>query len=673
MVAAGVSSVDQHRAQEGREQPRVARRWLIAAAAVMMQIALGAVHAWSVFSGPLIAAGGWTSTQVAIPYTITSLTLGFAFFGGLLMNRIGPRAVGLIAGALYGLGVGLASLSAGQFWVLVLTYGLIGGIGVGLGYIVPVATLVKWFPDRRGFITGLAVAGYGAGALVVAPVAVRLIAAFGVWQTFAALGVAYFVMVTGAALFMRNPPEGYRPAGWNPVAAGGTAQTTRDYTLGEALRTWQWYALWLLFFLSGTAGKGLIAEASPLAQESTGATALAAASLVGIISIANGVGRFVWAWLSDSFGRKTVFLLMFLAQAVVFATLPLTHNFVFFTILISLVLLCFGGAVGTIPAFTADYFGARNIGTIYGLMLTANGLGGVLGPLLIAGLHERTGTYTQALNVIAVLMMASVVIPYFVRSPQEGGATLPVNVLASLPNRDLVLDRLGHALGNLTQHPGAVGVLWVTLDDFQEVNDRLGTRAANQLLVAAAERLQASVRTGDRVEHVDGTIFAARLGDTVAHLGGPNFTVLLQGITDSGDAIVAAERIGTVLRAPVRIGDARAGASIGIAVGSAGDESPEGLLDAAGAAMQEAQQAGRDRYALFDSARTVAPPGLSPRLPAAGDGESRARAVAATMEHEAGGDRAAAEHVDQEWRAEDDSRPESEGADTRRERVTTEV
>src|SRR5213080_2109064 len=215
---------------------RAGNRWVIAIAGVFLQIALGAVYAWCVFRIPLSKQFGWSISQVTFTFTISIFVLGFAaFFGGLWMNRVGPRTVALTAGTFYGLGVFLASFSANKLWWLYLSYGFIGGIGLGLGYIVPVATLVKWFPDRRGMITGIAVAGFGAGALIAAPLATRLIAAIGVLRTFAVLGGVYFIAITAAGVFMQNPPEGYRPAGWQP-SARAQLQFTRRLTLAEAVK-----------------------------------------------------------------------------------------------------------------------------------------------------------------------------------------------------------------------------------------------------------------------------------------------------------------------------------------------------------------------------------------------------------------------------------------------------
>src|ERR1700687_3609501 len=195
------------------------KRWIIAAAGVLMQVALGAVYAWSVFRAPLVKQFGWSISEVTLTFTISIFVLGIAaFLGGLWLSRKGPRIVALTGGFLYGAGVFLARFSDHKLWRLYLSYGVIGGIGLGLSYIVPVSVLVKWFPDRRGMITGVAVGGFGAGALITAPVATRLIQSVGVLSTFAYLGIAFLIVTVVAGLFMRNPPDGWTPAGWTPTA-----------------------------------------------------------------------------------------------------------------------------------------------------------------------------------------------------------------------------------------------------------------------------------------------------------------------------------------------------------------------------------------------------------------------------------------------------------------------
>jgi len=382
-----------------------------------MQLALGAVYAWSVFRIPLSKTFGWSIPDVTWAFSLAILVLGFAaFIGGLWMRRVGPRVVGITAGICYGLGVALASLSGGNIWILWLSYGVLGGFGNGLGYIVPIATLVKWFPDRRGFITGLAVAGFGAGALVTAPIAQQLIVSFGPLRTLAILGVCYLIVVVLGASIMRNPPEGWRPAGWQPSAKQREQLAAREYTLKEALSTWQWYVLWAMLFLNVTAGISIISQASPMAQEIGGVNAAVAAGMVGLISIANGIGRLAWAWLSDAIGRRSVFLIMFLLQAILFFILPSQREFTALVSICFVVISCYGGGFGTMPAFAADFFGAKWVGSIYGLMLTAWGFAGVFGPLLVANIRQSTGKYDHALIAIALIMLVSSVLPLIMRA-----------------------------------------------------------------------------------------------------------------------------------------------------------------------------------------------------------------------------------------------------------------
>jgi len=393
-------------------------RWTIAIAGVFLQIALGAVYAWSVFRIPLHNQFGWSISQITLTFTISIFMLGFAsFVGGLWMNRVGPRTVALTAGIFYSVGVFLASFSANKLWWLYLSYGFIGGIGLGLGYIVPVATLVKWFPDKRGLITGIAVGGFGAGALITAPVAARLIQTVGVLPTFAYLGIGYFVITMVASLFMQNPPDGSVPAGWTPSARQTAQRATEDYVLGAALRRWQWWALWLILFLNTSAGIAVISQEGPIFQELTAVTAVIAGGMVGVASLGNGVGRVFWAWLSDLVTRRIAFILMFLVQVLLFWLLPSIKVPSVMTTVAFLILMCYGGGFGTMPAFTADYFGPKNVGPIYGLMLTAWSFASVFGPLYIARMRETTGSYSGALHVIGGVMALSIVLPLIVRPP----------------------------------------------------------------------------------------------------------------------------------------------------------------------------------------------------------------------------------------------------------------
>jgi MFS transporter, OFA family, oxalate/formate antiporter len=393
-------------------------RWGIACAGVLLQMAIGAVYAWSVFRLPLTKQFHWSISQVTLTFPIAILLAGLASFtGGLWLKRVGPRVVALTGSVLYGGGLFLASFSYHGLWWLYLSYGVMGGIGVGFANISPIATLVRWFPDRRGLITGIVVGGFGSGALVTAPLATRLIQSVGVLETFAWLGAVFLVITVTMSLFMRNPPEGWRPEGWTPTPQQIKQHGTVSLTLGQALRTWQWWALWLLLFLNTSAGISIISQESPIFQEFAKVSALVAAGMVGIVSMGNAVGRVFWAWASDTLGRRMTFTVMFLLQVGLFLLYPSLHTGMSIGVVTFLILMCYGGGFGTMPAFAADYFGPLHVGSIYGLILTAWGVASIFGAQLIAHLRQSSGSYVGALHVIAGVMAISVLLPLLVRPP----------------------------------------------------------------------------------------------------------------------------------------------------------------------------------------------------------------------------------------------------------------
>jgi OFA family oxalate/formate antiporter-like MFS transporter len=268
-------------------------------------------------------------------------------------------------------------------------------------------------------ITVLAVAGFGAGALVTAPVANVLMSRVGVAHTFEILGLAYFFIVFACAFWMRNPYAKSASAGYGAANARSATGPMPDFSFKQALGTWQWYALWLTLFLNTSAGIAIISQAAPMAQEISKVSAATAAGLVGLISIANGSGRLLWAWLSDSIGRRTVFLIMFIIQAAAFFLLANVHQFATLSVLAFVVLLCYGGGFGTMPAFATDYFGARQIGSIYGLMLTAWGFAAMFSPTLVARVRQATGHYDRALSLLALVMLLSAIVPLLLHPPKK--------------------------------------------------------------------------------------------------------------------------------------------------------------------------------------------------------------------------------------------------------------
>jgi OFA family oxalate/formate antiporter-like MFS transporter len=404
-------------------------RWGIAVAAVIMQICLGAVYGWSVFVKPLIATEHWTLIRVSLNFTLAILFLGLGtIVGGLWQDRVGPRKVATVAGFIYGIGYLVAGFAVAHHSLpgMYAGYGVIAGIGMGMGYITPVATLVKWFPDKRGLMTGVAVCGYGAGALIFSPIAARMIQTVGVTSTFYVFGIAYLILVVAAAQAYANPPEGYKPAGWAPTSAVQKTATTYNFTVSEAMRTWQFWLLWVMLFLNVSAGIMIISQASPMAQQLVGMTPVVAAGVVGLISIFNGLGRVFWAWMSDMIGRARVYFLLYAIQVVIFFSLTRIHTPMGFKIAVALIGLCYGGGFGTMPSFTADFFGPKYMGGIYGWILLAWGAAAVPSPILIARVRQSTGGYGPAIHVIAVVMLFALVLPILARyRPKRGPVSLP--------------------------------------------------------------------------------------------------------------------------------------------------------------------------------------------------------------------------------------------------------
>ena len=399
-------------------------RWGLVAAALLLQFAIGAVYAWSVFSKGLQAAAPFklSKTEAALPFEVTigMIFIG-TYIGGRIQDKRGPRTVALTGGVLYGIGTLLASFASSRddLWLLVLGYGVIAGFGLGMAYIVPIAMLQKWFPDKRGLITGLAVAGFGFGAVITAPLAKRLISNTPDIPTkaFLPLGIAYLVMAVAGASFFRNPPAGYTVPGFTPAAGKGTAD--EGYTQGEALRTPQWYLLAAILTLNVTAGIALISQAAASFTDIAGYSAGAAATAVGVLGLFNGAGRIFWAATSDRVGRMPAFVAMLGLQGVCFLLLPHTGNAALFFLLAAIIYLCYGGGFGTMPATAGDFFGVRNAGAIYGAMIIGWSLGGVVGPLIVASLIGDEKAYTRAYTTIAVIALVAIALPLITRLPKD--------------------------------------------------------------------------------------------------------------------------------------------------------------------------------------------------------------------------------------------------------------
>lgn len=392
------------------------KRWWIAVAAVIMQLCLGTVYAWSVFKKPLMTTHGWGETATQVTFMICIGVIGCAAaFGGALVDKKGPRFVATIGGILFGIGTLLAGLAdqVGSLFLLYLGFGLIAGLGNGFGYVTPIATLIRWFPDKRGLVTGLAVMGFGAGAFFMGKIAPGMVISMGVAKTFYIWGAIFLVLVTAAAQLYKNPPKGWLPAGFKPSAAKG-ASAAESFTFDEAKRTPQWWMLWGMLFLNVSAGLGLLSQLSPMAQDmlkktisDPGQLALAGGTILAYASIFNGLGRLFWAWTSDAIGRRMVFIVMFITQAILYIVLPQIANEFLFTLIACYLLAFYGGGFATMPAFAADSFGPTYIGRVYGMMLTAWAAAGVVGPFVFAQMKGISLYVAAGLLVIGLLLALS--------------------------------------------------------------------------------------------------------------------------------------------------------------------------------------------------------------------------------------------------------------------------
>jgi len=437
------------------EGGKVFNRWLIVVGALLIQVSLGAIYIYSVFKPGLKARfPDWSNTDLALPSMLVLLFFGLAtIFAGRVQDKIGPRYVAMTGAVLLGLGLMLASFSNSLF-MFTLGFGVIGGIGIGAAYVCPIATCVKWFPDKRGLISGLAVAGFGAGGLVFAPVAKALILSVGVMNMFLYLGGIFFVIVMIGAQFMINPPAGYCPPGWTPPTAAGNAPactTGVDYTWQEMIRTPQFWLLWITYFAGCSAGFLIIMNTVNIWQSFSilslapkfptipGAVYLdiitKGTTAVMAISVVNALGRIIWGKVSDSIGRKNTLYIMFLYGGVVMLSLNWLTSFPLFLFGVMSVGFCFGGFLGLYPAVTADYFGTKHMGVNYGCMFMAYGVAGLFGPWiapklmrivqevpfesLVAGVVATktyaAGNYISSFVIAGVMCLVSILLVWIVK------------------------------------------------------------------------------------------------------------------------------------------------------------------------------------------------------------------------------------------------------------------
>jgi len=486
-------------------------RWLVPPCALAIHLCIGMAYGFSVFWLPLSRAIGitdpvvckamtlaqalttttcdWRVSDLVWTYTLFFVVLGAAALWGGWLERVGPRKAGVVAAFCWcgGMGIGAIGVAWHQLWLIWLGSGVIGGIGLGLGYISPVSTLIKWFPDRRGMATGMAIMGFGGGAMIGGPLADRLMKHFagpaevGVWQTFLTLALLYFVFMMAGAMGYRVPAEGWKPAGWRPPATADAAISRFHVHLKDAHRTPQFWLIWLVLLFNVSASIGIIGVASPMIQEIFGgqlidapsvlftafdddqkkAAAAVGAGFVGALSLFNIGGRFLWAWLSDRIGRKPLYVAILALGALLYGVAaPATAgaSLGLFILVFCIIASMYGGGFATVPAYLADVFGTRFVGAIHGRLLTAWSTAGVLGPLIVATMRDgriadgvaRDQVYQPIYWVLAAMLAAGFVANLFVRPVADRFHMVAEDGAVSEPAYGGTVDQAAHASAGLT-------------------------------------------------------------------------------------------------------------------------------------------------------------------------------------------------------------------------------
>ncbi len=424
-------------------------RWLVPPAALCVHLSIGSVYAFSVFNLPMTrligitksAPGDWKLTELGWIFSLAIVFLGLASaLTGSWLDRVGPRKAMLTAAACFGGGFLIAALGVRlhALWLVYLGYGVLGGCGLGIGYISPVKTLITWFPDRPGMATGMAIMGFGGGAMIASPLSVMLMHAFsssthiGVTNTFVVLGIVYFCFMAIGGLIVRVPAPGWAPAGYVAPRQSSGLVTTKTVHVDTALRTPQFWLLWWVLCLNVTAGIGVIGQASAMAQEMFPGkvTAVAAAGFVGLLSLFNMGGRFVWASVSDYIGRKATYVVFFVLGMVLYVLVGATQYIgseALFVLSVCIILSMYGGGFATVPAYLRDIFGVRYVGAIHGRLLTAWSAAGVFGPVLVNYIREyqihhgvvKADAYSITMYIMAGLLLIGLICNLAMRPVSE--------------------------------------------------------------------------------------------------------------------------------------------------------------------------------------------------------------------------------------------------------------
>ncbi|HEP1508735.1 TPA: OFA family MFS transporter [Streptococcus pyogenes] len=387
-------------------------RYIIATAGILLHLMLGSTYAWSVYRNPILQETGWDQAPVAFAFSLAIFCLGLsAAFMGNLVEQYGPRLTGTVSAILYASGNMLTGLAIDrkEIWLLYIGYGVIGGLGLGAGYITPISTIIKWFPDKRGMATGFAIMGFGFASLLTSPIAQWLIETEGLVATFYLLGLIYLIVMLFASQLIIKPTAA-EIAILDKKRLQNNSYLIEGMTAKEALKTKSFYYLWVILFINITCGLGLISVVAPMAQDLTGMSPEMSAIVVGAMGIFNGFGRLVWASLSDYIGRRVTVILLFLVSIIMTISLIFAHSSLIFMISIATLMTCYGAGFFLIPPYLSDLFGAKELATLHGYILTAWAIAALTGPMLLSITVEWTHNYLLTLCVFIVLYILGLMV-----------------------------------------------------------------------------------------------------------------------------------------------------------------------------------------------------------------------------------------------------------------------
>ncbi|HES3929113.1 TPA: OFA family MFS transporter [Streptococcus pyogenes] len=388
------------------------KRYIIATAGILLHLMLGSTYAWSVYRNPILQETGWDQAPVAFAFSLAIFCLGLsAAFMGNLVEQYGPRLTGTVSAILYASGNMLTGLAIDrkEIWLLYIGYGVIGGLGLGAGYITPISTIIKWFPDKRGMATGFAIMGFGFASLLTSPIAQWLIETEGLVATFYLLGLIYLIVMLFASQLIIKPTAA-EIAILDKKRLQNNSYLIEGMTAKEALKTKSFYCLWVILFINITCGLGLISVVAPMAQDLTGMSPEMSAIVVGAMGIFNGFGRLVWASLSDYIGRRVTVILLFLVSIIMTISLIFAHSSLIFMISIATLMTCYGAGFSPIPPYLSDLFGAKELATLHGYILTAWAIAALTGPMLLSITVEWTHNYLLTLCVFIVLYILGLMV-----------------------------------------------------------------------------------------------------------------------------------------------------------------------------------------------------------------------------------------------------------------------